>query len=521
MTVSDAMKAGVRENSQTEFERLAARHERESRGDSGNVTSAGDSVSISETARDRFRDYRAAALPASMDESGGSMGAVTRNGALVELRSEAVRSGKIDFSHFGERDKTRGTVFTLAGQGGAPAADFVHTLTITSKNGAIQQHVLRGDTMLTEDKEGNIKLAEADGKGKLNGSDDQDIMINLTDGGVVNGNGGDDIIFNLGLDARVNGGDGNDQITNIGNGAKLNGDAGDDAITVLRDTLHPFKEDMRRDSQGNPYVVGREHGQVEVDVDGGDGNDSIFALADLYKSRVSGGNGDDVIDVGNVVESSISGGDGNDSLSVRDMRKSSVFGGAGNDRITVNGLIESSEIQGGGGDDTITINARKITNSVINGGDDNDLITIQTGMSKGGMSGSEVLGGAGDDLIRVQGSVGGSLIDAGSGNDTVLVQGQVSRSLIKGGEGDDRIDVDKVSESVIDGGPGDDRVSVGESFLSQINDAEGNNEITVARPMWSSVNGLAGEAGALRQYQQREDAQQAPDGRGDLFTGRV
>jgi len=109
--------------------------------------------------------------------------------------------------------------------------DLMYTLTVKNAQGVVQVHELTGNTRLLEDEAGNITVEETT-EGFLEGTDGQDILINLIDGGQVRGNGGNDIIFNMAQDAVLDGGDGNDVITSLGNNTSIHGGDGNDVIVV-------------------------------------------------------------------------------------------------------------------------------------------------------------------------------------------------------------------------------------------------------------------------------------------------
>src|SRR5262249_1897294 len=115
-----------------------------------------------------------------------------------------------------------------------------------------------------------------------------------------------------------------------------------------------------------------------------------------------GGAGDDLFDLSRVddnnIDVEIHGGDGNDTIKGPKHAKSvKLFGDAGNDNIT--GGDGPDLIDGGVGDDTIA------------GGAGNDTIT-------GGEGADQIDGGTGDDVI--DGGTGDDQISGGGGSDTYL-----------------------------------------------------------------------------------------------------
>ncbi|MBI2215948.1 MAG: tandem-95 repeat protein, partial [Candidatus Rokubacteria bacterium] len=152
---------------------------------------------------------------------------------------------------------------------------------------------------------------------------------------------------------------------------------------------------------GNDRVNALAVRSTRLDIDGGDGNDTLWGGRGADTIRAGGGDdwvfagaGDDVVD----------GGDGNDRLA----------GEAGND--TVSGGSGRDTIVGGAGDD------------VLDGGDDEDQL-------QGGIGDDTLRGGAADD--RLLGDAGNDRLEGGDGDDT-LVGGAGVNTLI-GGPGADTI----------------------------------------------------------------------------------
>ena len=176
-------------------------------------------------------------------------------------------------------------------------------------------------------------------------------------------------------------------------------------------------------------LSGLPAGLLAVEVDGGDGNDTItgHAGADL----ILGGRGHDSISSG-AGNDTLSGGDGNDTLR----------GEAGND--VLRGQMHNDRLLGGDGDDTCD----------GGGGDDNlsgeagnDSLMGSTGndVISGGDGRDKILGGDGHD--RLEGNSGNDQLNGGLGNDSVdggagddYIEGQAGNDQLNGGSGDDTIE---------------------------------------------------------------------------------
>ncbi|MDA0284040.1 MAG: hypothetical protein O3B86_11875, partial [Planctomycetota bacterium] len=222
---------------------------------------------------------------------------------------------------------------------------------------------------------------------------------------------------------------------------------------------------------------------ASIEVDSGDGDDTILGAADIT-STLAGGDGNDSIvggtaaDVirGNDGQDTIESGDGDDDINAGD-GDDSVVAGAGNDTIT--GDDGEDTIFGGDGDDSVIANNGadvifgEAGNDTINGdggfdsidgGDGNDLIL-------GGADNDTVSGGLGDDTIN--GQSGNDSINGDDGNDSIIGQGgrdtlngDAGNDIINGNAGDDSLLGNDGNDTIFggsgnddaDGGLGDDTI---------------------------------------------------------------
>ena len=176
---------------------------------------------------------------------------------------------------------------------------------------------------------------------------------------------------------------------------------------------------------GNDVWGGWEE-YTHYEVDGGDGNDSLYGYNG--NDTLSGGNGDD----------EIYGGWGNDRL-FGGWGKDKLFGGDGDDEI--DGGEDDDEIYGGKGKDRIFGRRGK---DRLFGGDGDDEID-------GGDGDDEIYGEWGRDWLR--GGIGRDLIFGGDGDDTI--SGGADEDTLFGNEGDDFIQGDEDGDSIF-GGDGND-----------------------------------------------------------------
>ena len=139
---------------------------------------------------------------------------------------------------------------------------------------------------------------------------------------------------------------------------------------------------------------------TSINVDGGNGNDTIIGSPDFGDS-IGGGHGDDTIN-GQGGADTIRGGDGNDSIS-GGLSDDSILGGDGQD--TIAGDAGNDSIDSGDGDD------------VVSGGDGNDSVFGDNGQDAlSGNAGDDTLNGDGG-TDTLEGGTGADLLAGGAGND--------------------------------------------------------------------------------------------------------
>jgi Ca2+-binding RTX toxin-like protein len=170
-----------------------------------------------------------------------------------------------------------------------------------------------------------------------------------------------------------------------------------------------------------------------------------------------------------------------------------IDAGAGNDTITV---VGSASVVGSDGDDQIDAlsppeSSGQGTSVVLDGGPGTDTIEWQGG------SNSRILGGTGNDHIRVRsGIVSFSTVDfsveGGPGNDTIDAEDGFSMSVL-GGDGNDRISMGHAEGGLIDGGPGNDVVAVNDVEFQDIRGGDGNDQLTVTAIDFAVLSGGAGD----------------------------
>jgi Ca2+-binding RTX toxin-like protein len=277
---------------------------------------------------------------------------------------------------------------------------------------------------------------------------------------VVNGLGGNDVIDASAIKAgqiqlTLNGGDGNDQII---------GSAGDDLVNGGRGNDVAFL------GAGNDTFVWNP----------GDGSDIVEGQGGTDTLQFNGANVSEHIDI------SANGGRtrlfrdvANITMDLNDVENINVTALGGNDVITVNDLtgtdvkqvaIDLSATPGSGvGDgaaDTIVINATN-GDDVINITEVNGVITV-SGLGEDviikGFEGANdrlvINGLGGDDVINASGLPAGFQITGNGGDGDDILIGGLGNDTLTGGNGDDVL-LGGGGQDILDGGPGDNVVIQG------------------------------------------------------------
>lgn len=303
------------------------------------------------------------------------------------------------------------------------------------------------------------------GDDRLNGNGGNDILIGGPGRDTLNGGAGIDtadystssarVIMTLPmtstLPGRGTGGDATgDALSNIEN---LAGSAFDDTLTgnsLDNQLVGNAGEDLLRGMDGNDLLIGEgavdanQDGIADLDssgiplgvneqqtgsddlLDGGFGNDRLFAGGGA--DTLNGGFGDDELH-GGYGDDFLNGGDGKDRL----------FGGAGDDDLI--GSLGDDELVGGDGNDFLS---GSIGIDFLDGGDGNDEL-------RGGDSIDTLIGGDGNDELF--GDFGDDIMRGGTGNDRLL--GADGNDDMQGGDGDDTL-IGGAGADALDGGAGND-----------------------------------------------------------------
>ena len=331
--------------------------------------------------------------------------------------------------------------------------------------------------------EGNDLLIGSDGVDVLRGGGGNDTLLGNRGNDVAIGEEGNDLLI-------VNHGDGSDLLeggegldTVQINGSNSEGDdfgiePNSDRVLFKRNNLSEFTTDIGTTENldvngqgGGDLIRGSAglNGLIELDLDGGEGNDLII-----------GGDGDDILrgGAGNDTMMAAGGNDimlgqaDQDLLIVNDGHGDDfIEGGEGNDTVQVNGSnslgdsfridpndgrirfrrtnvnlfttdigsVENLDVNGQGGSDVMVggVGLNGLVTLDLDGGEGNDLLiggdssdVLRGGAGSdtllGGQGDDVVLGEEGDDLLIVNNNHGSDLLEGGEGADTVQVNGSIT-----------------------------------------------------------------------------------------------
>ncbi len=160
-------------------------------------------------------------------------------------------------------------------------------------------------------------------------------------------------------------------------------------------TLGPGQELGINTGAGDDVVKATSKVTVNMDVNGGDGNDKITTGSGL--DRVDGGAGNDIINTG-AGRDDVFGNSGNDTIDAGD-GNDVVYGGDGND--ILRGGKGNDYLEGGKGND------------VLEGGQDKDVLS-------GGLGNDTLRGGHGNDTVYT--GAGADKVEVQAGNDKIFGQ---------------------------------------------------------------------------------------------------
>jgi Ca2+-binding RTX toxin-like protein len=223
--------------------------------------------------------------------------------------------------------------------------------------------------------------------------------------------------------------------------------------------------DFDTSQPGDQYVVGVPGKDLEVVVNGGDGNDTIDVETYTGFAMLAGGGGNDLL-TGGAKEDTLWGGDGDDRLTGNG-GDDQDYGDAGRDTMNWKAGDDADRLVGGADQDIAS----------LAGSDDRDVLTLAQDPKGIAVSGSTLASPLRSDAegIRINAADGDDAIQAGSvpapyaldlrggDGDDILVGGQGPDS-VRGDAGKDSLygsgGADSLSGEVANGGEGNDRITV-------------------------------------------------------------
>ncbi len=344
----------------------------------------------------------------------------------------------------------------------------------------------------------------------LNGSDDNDVILNWAGGTTIFGGAGNDTIQNSTIylldnqygHVTIDAGDGDDTVNNFDPRVSINAGDGNDSVNIW-----DWNEVTVRGGKGDDIIVSSGDGNI-FEYASGDGNDLIFGFSGEDILRLSDGttystqrSGADVI---------VSVGSG--SITLKDI--------ADDEELNIlNGTVESVSLTnqslnalmlGSVYDDTL-VNYGNFTTIRANGGNDYIINTTSNTVEGGygfvtidGGSGNDTIlsddpnvsinGGRGDDFIYTPGNYNSITVKAGKGNDTLQGDESLVGSRIYLFESDDGDDVLVNFSSndliAITDGSTYTAVTYGNDIILNI----GNGSIRLVNGVESSINLLGGQS---------------------------
>lgn len=184
---------------------------------------------------------------------------------------------------------------------------------------------------------------------------------------------------------------------------------------------------------GNDNITVNGRLDSGVDINLGDGVNSLVLTNEVHYTQITGGSGkDNLVVKGLAQDVDVNLGDGyNNMVFNNHVVESHLRTGTGADTITITGNMVDSSVSTGAGNDKVVV--WNVDNSDINLGAGHDNMII-----KGDFLGN-LLAEAGNDYVFVGGTMeNGSFIDLGAGNDTIALKGMDGGTLL-GGSGTDTL----------------------------------------------------------------------------------
>lgn len=383
------------------------------------------------------------------------------------------------------------------------------TTTLTGTTGNDILNAPGSVTTLVAGFQGNdtIQLQLAADTANAGKGDDSITLTTVAAQNTINGGEGADSVFLTTavttLNGSVNFGGGADQLLNTrvqAIGGNVSGNAGSDTIRlafgVLNSTVGGGTDNDSISIAGgttNGYVTGGKGidtlviaGSASLStLTGARGSDVILASASDGSStfQISGGKGTDSIRLGTGVYATVAGGGLSDTINFTGKTNGGVIYGdaigvttvgtgtagaadGGDLFLATKAFQAATTIYGGGGADTVTLSDTATTALLlVDAGNGHDLIGKSTVTFAKAVSGTQILGAAGNDTIKISGGDAKLTISGGAGSDSIYMKSNTKLFDVLGGADADQINViggiGKVAQvATIDGGAGADTIRI-------------------------------------------------------------
>ena len=341
-----------------------------------------------------------------------------------------------------------------------------------------------GDDNVRADDGRDVVYAR-DGGGTFSGGSMADILVGGAGGDRIAGDGGDDALNGNGGDDTIRGGDDDDLVVGAAGVDHLEGRDGDDFLVG---------------GPGDDELFGGDHDDVlcgGIDNDylgGGRGDDHLFG--EEQADEHDGDNGNDELYGDPAVGDTFANGNVNvgDYICDFDSAVDPPAVEVSND-VTAFAYSGYVYISGGEGADSIEVTANGATVSATVTREGAAPVSIAAEILEGPPT-ALIVGGAGDDEIRLAGEFAAVIVDAGSGNDTLRADEAIyAIGVILGDSGDDILAVGGV-RNLVAAGAGDDRVSGG-GGTDYISAAPGDDVVEVGESDYVLEEHLRGDGLAL------------------------
>lgn len=436
------------------------------------------------------------------------------------LATATLNSGAKVSIYTTDYDKTENRALAVAGLEKKVLVDIVRG------DGSSQTLEINANTIISEAEDGSLLIHEGATRKQygqagaweaLDGTDGNDVIINLFGAGAITGGAGNDTILSFNSVGTLNAGEGNNKI--FIKSAIENIIAGDgDNYIAVGDTLN-----------GTNISVGNGNNEIKSSapavVSAGDGDNNIFVNTDSGGAVITAGNGKNTIK--STTSSSVFVGNGDNSINV--IGTHSLVGelkvGDGNNTIKIDSVVQK-EVNIGQGNNIISIGKDIVASSLFkndslmieqdvttelgshkkdifvadatfNFGDGNNSISMgvlygemHLGNGNNNITAdetklqSEIHTGNGDNSINIH-EMRDVHIAVGNGNNKILSDTAIS-SEIQAGDGNNEIDINAMIATSISTGNGDNSFSLGDLAHSSISTSSGNDTVYVRGSVWTS-----------------------------------